>query len=135
MKKNIMDIFDISDRIAIVTGGSKGIGEGIAMDLARAGAHVVVVSRHLAEGEKVAQQIRALGRNSMAIAADVSKCQDIISMVDKVYQQFRRIDILVNSAGTIVRKPAVELLEEEWDRIFDTNLKGAFFAPRLWEKS
>jgi NAD(P)-dependent dehydrogenase (short-subunit alcohol dehydrogenase family) len=130
MTKSIMDIFDLSDRIAIVTGGSKGIGEGISLDLARAGAHVVVVSRHLAEGEKVAEQIRALGRKSMAIAADVSRCQDITAMVVKAYQEFRRIDILVNNAATIIRKPALELVEEEWDRVFDTNLKGAFFCAQ-----
>ncbi len=135
MQKNFMEIFDISDRVAIVTGGSKGIGQGIALDLARAGAHVVVVSRHLSDSEKVAQQIRGLGRKSMAIAADVSKCPDIAEMVDKVFQEFQRIDILVNNAATILRKPAVEFLEEEWDRIIDTNLKGPFFAPKLWEKS
>jgi NAD(P)-dependent dehydrogenase (short-subunit alcohol dehydrogenase family) len=128
IKGNPLDLFDIRDRIAIVTGGSKGIGQGMAMDLARAGANVVVVSRNFSESEAVTQQIRALGRKSLAIAADVRNGQSIAAMVDKTLQQFPRIDILVNNAGTNIRKPAEEVLEEDWDTIIDTNLKGVFFC-------
>lgn len=122
--------FDLQDRVAIVTGGSKGIGQGIAMDLAKAGAHIVVVSRNLSESESVAQQIRNLGRKSLAIAADVRNCKDIATMVDKALQVFPQIDILVNNAGTNIRKPAEELLEEDWNTIIDTNLKGVFFCAQ-----
>ncbi len=130
MKENPFEIFNIKERVAIVTGGSKGIGQGIAIDLAKAGAHVVVVSRNFSESETIAQQIRTLGRKSLAIAADVKNCLDITAMVDKALQQFQRIDILVNNAGTNTRKPAEELLEEDWDTIIDTNLKGVFFCSQ-----
>jgi NAD(P)-dependent dehydrogenase (short-subunit alcohol dehydrogenase family) len=130
MQEDPSDLFTIADRVALVTGGSKGIGEGMAMDLARAGAHVIIVSRNLLESEIVAEGIRALGRKSLAIAADVRNCQDIKAMVDKALQHFQGIDILVNNAGTNIRKPAEELLEEDWDTVIDTNLKGVFFCSQ-----
>jgi len=124
------DPFSIKDRIAVVTGGSKGIGREIAMDLAKAGADVAIVSRNASEGEIVAQEIRALGRRSLAIAADLRNCLDIRAMVAKILCEFQRIDILVNNAGINIRKPAEELLEEDWDTILDTNLKGVFFCAQ-----
>ena len=124
------DLFNLEDRVAVVTGGSKGIGEQISLDLAGAGAHVAVVSRKLTEGEAVAQRIRQMGKKAEAIVADVRTPLEISAMVDQVLKKFQRIDILVNNAGTNIRKPATELLEEDWDAIIDTNLKGTFFCSQ-----
>jgi NAD(P)-dependent dehydrogenase (short-subunit alcohol dehydrogenase family) len=124
------NLFDLKDRVAIVTGGSKGIGAALSLDLAKAGAHVAVVSRNLAEAETVVQQIRGFGRKSMAVKADICNVREIQAMVDQVVQNFHRIDILVNNAGTNIRKRAEDLLEEDWDTIVDTNLKGSFFCAQ-----
>lgn len=122
--------FDISCRVAIVTGGSKGIGLGMAMDLAEAGADVAIVSRHLDEGEAAAEEIRWRGQKALAISADVQRPGDCEAMVRKTVDEFGRLDILINSAGTNIRKPLLEYNEDEWDAILNTNLKGLFFSSQ-----
>ena len=109
-----MSGFDITGRVAIVTGGSKGIGFGMALDLAEAGADVAVVSRNLDEGEAAAEEIRKRGRKGLAICADVRIPADCDMLVSKTVEQLGRLDILVNCAGTNIRKPLVEFTEEEW---------------------
>lgn len=126
--------FDISGRVAIVTGGSKGIGLGMAVDLAEAGAHVAIASRHLDEGEAAAEQVGKRGRKALAISADVRIPKDCEMMVRKTVEAFGRVDILINCAGTNVRKPLLEFDEEEWDTILDTNLKGLFFCSQFAAK-
>jgi gluconate 5-dehydrogenase len=123
--------FDISGRVAIVTGGSKGIGLGMAMDLAEAGADLVIVSRHLDEGEAAAEEVRKRGSKGLAISADVRIPKDCGMIVKKTVETFGRLDILVNSAGINIRKPLIEYNEEEWDSILDTNLKGLFFCSQF----
>lgn len=125
-----MSLFDLTGRVAIVTGGSKGLGSGMALALAGQGADVVIVSRNSAEGEAVAEQIRSLGRRSLALAANVQKIESIQEMVKKVQETFGRIDILVNNAGVGITQFALEVTEEEWDKVVDTNLKGVFFCAQ-----
>ena len=126
-----MNMFDLSGRIAIVTGGNQGIGFGIAQGLAGAGATVVIANRRAAEGQKAAELLRKEGFNAVAIPTDVSKKASTAAMVDAVMKQFQKIDILVNNAGVIIRKPLEDVEENEWDTIHNTNLRGLFFCSQL----
>jgi len=126
-----MDIFDLSGRTAIVTGGNQGIGFAIARGLATAGATVVIANRRAAEGQRAAEPLKAEGLSAAAIPTDVSLRSSVEELVLKTVDDFGKIDILVTSAGVIVRKPAEEISEEEWDYIMDINLKGVFFCCQL----
>ena len=126
-----MDLFDLSNRTAVVTGGNQGIGYEIVKGLARAGATVVIANRRAAEGEQAAQRLEKDGLKVSAVAADVSEKSSVESLVNQVRGNFEQIDILVNNAGVIARKPALDTSEEEWNRIFDINLKGLFFCCQI----
>jgi len=123
-------IFDLTGRVAIVTGATKGLGHGMAIALAQAGADIVVVSRTPADCEKVAAEIAALGRRALAAPTDVSSSEGIQKLVDLTVNTFGKIDILVNNAGTAVTAPAETLSAEDWDRVVDTNLKGVFLLAK-----
>ncbi|MBI2909357.1 MAG: glucose 1-dehydrogenase [Chloroflexi bacterium] len=126
-----MDLFSLAGRVAIVTGGSRGIGRAIALALAEAGADVVVASRKLPDLESVAGEITALGRRSLAIAAHMGRSEDIENLVSTVRQEFGRIDILVNNAGTNpVFEPLLKSEERAWDHIMNVNLKGYFLVSQ-----
>lgn len=126
--------FRLDDKVAIVTGGSRGLGRGIAEALAQAGASVVVCSRNLAECEAVASSLKKLGVDSLAFRVDVTKPDQIQAMVDGTMAHFGRIDILVNNAGVAVAKYAVDLTEEDWDYVLDINLKGTFLCSQAVAK-
>ena len=119
-------IFDLSGKVAIVTGATKGLGHGMAMALAEAGADIVVVSRTPADCETVAAEIAATGRRALAVPTDVSRPETIQVLIDRVLAEFGKIDILVNNAGVAVTKAAEDLTQEEWDRVVDINLTGVF---------
>ena len=118
---------DVTDKVAIVTGGGRGIGRGISLVLAGNGADVVVGDINAADAEKVAAEVSALGRQSLAIALDVTKRESAQQMAQKVIERFGRIDILVNNAG-VIGSPGWENREkpneEDWDFIFEVNVKG-----------
>jgi NAD(P)-dependent dehydrogenase (short-subunit alcohol dehydrogenase family) len=122
----------LAGKVALVTGGSQGIGKAIALGFAEAGANVAVCSRGIKEGqlEGVAEDIQRLGRKSMAIRADTSRKSDVENMVEKVMDQFGAIDILVNNAGILIRTPLLELTEEAWDKLLDVDLKGYFLCAQ-----
>ena len=120
----------LEGQVAIVTGGGTGIGRGIALEFAKAGADVVVGSRKLANLEKVAEEVRALGKHSLAVSVDITKKTEVDNMVQRVMDEFGVIDILVNNAGTIVRASLLEHSEEDWDRVLDTDLKGCYLCSR-----
>ena len=123
--------FSVDGKVALVTGGSRGIGKAVALGLAQAGADVVVASRKLEDLEKVADEIRGLGRKSLAIAAHIARMEEIDNMVSKVMEEFGRIDILVNNAGTNpVMASALDVEERAWDSIMNLNLKGLFFLSQ-----
>jgi NAD(P)-dependent dehydrogenase (short-subunit alcohol dehydrogenase family) len=124
------NLFDLSDKVAIVTGSSRGLGRDMARALARAGATVVVTSRTLASLEEVAREIRETGRDVFPHELDVRSCESVQTMVEDTDRRFGQIDILVNNAGCNVRKPAVEVTPEEWDMILETNLRGSFFMAQ-----
>ena len=125
-----MSLFDLSDRIAIVTGGNRGIGYAIAEGLARHGALVVIANRNEEAGIAAAQRLLDQGLQAEAMAADVSIAASVAHLVQTTLQRHGCIDILVNSAAVILRKPAEDFEEEEWDRIMNTNLRGAFLCCR-----
>lgn len=126
-----MKIFDLSGKIAIVTGGNQGIGLAISRGLATAGATVVIANRRPVEGQTAAESLEKEGLNAVAIPTDVSDESSIAALVSKVISDFGTIDILVNNAGVIVRKPAENISSEEWDYIMNINLKGVFFCCQL----
>jgi dehydrogenase/reductase SDR family member 4 len=124
--------FSLSGKVALITGGSRGIGRACALALAEAGADVVVSSRKQADLDVVAGEIKAKGRKGLAIAAHVAKKEDQKKLVDQVVKEFGRIDILFNNAGTNPY-PGDLLKAEEWawDTTMNVNLKGPFFLAQL----
>jgi len=123
-----MDIFELSGRVAIVTGGNRGIGFSIAKGLASAGATIIIANRKAAGGQSAAESLKKEGLKAAAVPVDVTNIPSIYDMVSKVIKDFGKIDILVNCAAVITRKPAEEYPEEEWDRLMNTNLKGVFYC-------
>ncbi|MGI9504956.1 MAG: SDR family NAD(P)-dependent oxidoreductase, partial [Geminicoccaceae bacterium] len=122
-----LEKFKLDGRIALVTGGGRGIGESLALGLAEAGADVVIASRELEACQRVAATIEEMGRRAWAFAADVSKLDDIERLVDDVLSRVPRLDILVNNAAFAWGAPMLEHTPEAWDRVFDLNLRGLFF--------
>ena len=137
MVKNFMDL---SDRVAVVIGGTSGLGRTLALGLAEAGAIVVASGRRQELVEEVSGEIRALGRETLTQSVNVSDRKSIDALRDAVMQQFGRVDVLVNAAGRIKRTPTKELSEQEWQDILDTNLTGmlrccqSFYEPLLASK-
>lgn len=126
-----LDIFDLSGRIAVVTGGSRGIGFEIAHGLASAGATSVVADIVADRGEEAAEAIRKNGLRAKSIPVDVTNRDSVRHMVSQVVKEFNQIDILVNSAGIIIRKPIEEVTDEEWDSLMDVNLRGVFLCSQV----
>jgi 3-oxoacyl-[acyl-carrier protein] reductase len=118
----------IAGRSVIVTGGSKGIGKGIARVFAGKGAHVLITSRNLAEAEAAAAEIRAAGGSITAIAADVSKPEDNARLAQTAIERNGGIDILCCNAGIYPSAKLFDLSETEWDQVMDVNLKGTFLS-------
>lgn len=126
-----MELFDLLGKITIITGGNQGIGFAIAKGLAGVGATVIIANRRAAEGQNAAESLKKEGLNAVAISTDVSNKSSVEALVSKVVSDFGRIDILVNNAGIVIRKPAEEISEEEWDRVMNINLRGLFFCCQL----
>jgi dehydrogenase/reductase SDR family protein 4 len=126
-----LDDFSLKGKIALVTGGSRGIGRAIAIGLANAGADIALASRKLPDLEEVAKEVKATGRKSLAIAAHVGKIEEINGLVAKVKDAFGKIDILVNNAATNpTMDQAIDVDERAWDSIMNLNLKGLFFLSQ-----
>ncbi|MBA7660073.1 3-oxoacyl-[acyl-carrier-protein] reductase FabG [subsurface metagenome] len=124
----------LEGKISIITGGGTGLGKAMALEFANAGADVVVCSRNKDNIEKARDEIMALGRRSLAIVTDVCVKEQVANMVKKVIDEFGRIDILVNNAGTTRLTPILDLTEDIWDLILDTNLKGLFLCTQAVAK-
>jgi NAD(P)-dependent dehydrogenase (short-subunit alcohol dehydrogenase family) len=127
----VLDRFRLDGKVALVTGGSRGLGRAIADALSSAGALVAISARQLETAAQVAESITAaVGRKTLGISADVTRRADVEKMIEQVLSTFGRIDILVNNAGVNIRGPIEELLEEDWDVVVDTNLKGPWLCCR-----
>jgi len=116
---------------ALVFGGTSGLGKSIALGFAEAGADVVPVSRRAEEVQKTAGEIRALGRRTMELTADVTHREEIQRVIDRMRAEMGRIDILVNSAGTTKRAPSLEFADEDWNRVLNINLNGTWYACQM----
>jgi NAD(P)-dependent dehydrogenase (short-subunit alcohol dehydrogenase family) len=123
-------IFDLTGRVAIVTGTSRGLGQYLARALARAGADIVMTSRNVETLKPFEAEIQALGRKTLALPLDVRNHESIRKMADAALSHFGHIDILVNNAGCNVRKPALEITWDDWNQVLDTNLRGTFFVSQ-----
>jgi len=130
----MLDIFDLSGKVAIVTGASRGLGQYFARALAGAGADLVITSRTLSSLTEFKQEIESLGKKALAIELDVLSQSDIENMVQKAIKEYGKIDILVNNAGLNIRKPSVDFSMQDWDTVLDTNLKGSFFCAQAVAK-
>jgi NAD(P)-dependent dehydrogenase (short-subunit alcohol dehydrogenase family) len=127
-----LSMFSLEGKVALITGGSRGIGRASALALADAGANVVVSSRKIADLEPVADEIKAKGVKGMAIAAHNAKMEDSKVLVERVMKEFGRIDILMNNAGTNpYYGPLIDQDEKTWDVTMNVNLKGLFFLSQL----
>jgi len=145
----IANEFSLEGRVAIVTGAGRGIGKAIALAMAEAGADITAVARTQSQIEQTAEEIRRLGRRCLTLPTDVTKTREVEEMVAKTFSEWGRIDIMVNDAGTGIRKPIVPLpgfdplgnqkkepsldertSDEEWDRVIQTNLTSMFLCCR-----
>ncbi|MBM4447421.1 MAG: SDR family oxidoreductase [Chloroflexi bacterium] len=123
--------FSLEGKVALVTGGSRGIGKATALGFANAGADIAIASRKLPDLEIVAAEIRGLGRKALPVSAHVGRLKEIKNLVTTVCQEFGKIDILVNNAGTSpAMSPMLELEERLWDSIMNLNLKGVIFLSQ-----
>jgi len=123
---SVLSTFKLDGKTAIVTGGGQGLGRELALGLAEAGADVVVVQRNVELAEKTAQDICDLGRQSLALKADVCREDDVEETIKQTLRKFGKIDILVNNAGVSGWVPAEEMTLDEWNRVINTNLSGVF---------
>ena len=118
----------LAGKVAIVTGAGQGIGKGVALRLARDGAHIVVAEYSPETAAATAEEIRLLGGRALSYPIDLSQVEQIQPMVERVVGEFGRIDILVNNAGRVQTKYMLDLTPEDWDRVVDTNQRGLFFC-------
>jgi NAD(P)-dependent dehydrogenase (short-subunit alcohol dehydrogenase family) len=129
-----LDLFDLTGKIAIVTGASRGLGQYLARALAHAGADLVITSRTLDSLKKFTSEIESLGRRALPLALDVRDHQSIQEMVEAAWEHYGKLDILVNNAGCNVRKPAVDVSWDDWNLVLNTNLRGGFFVAQAVAK-
>ncbi len=126
----VLDLFRLDGRVALVTGGSRGLGKAVALGLAGAGADVAVAGRTMEDLEQTVAEAHALGRRAFAIRADVSRREDVGTAAATALEHFGRVDILVNNAAVLLETELLELTESEWDRVLDTNLKSVFLLSQ-----
>jgi NAD(P)-dependent dehydrogenase (short-subunit alcohol dehydrogenase family) len=123
-------LFDLTGRVAIVTGTSRGLGQSFARALAKAGADLVLTSRNRASLAPFEDEIKALGRRAVSLDLDVRDQHSIQQMAAAAENAFGHLDILVNNAGCNIRKPALDVSWDDWNQILDTNLRGSFFVAQ-----
>ncbi|WP_158734742.1 SDR family NAD(P)-dependent oxidoreductase [Alteribacillus sp. YIM 98480] len=121
-------VFDLTGKVVLVTGGSRGIGAQMVRDFSDQGAAVAIASRNIEKCMELSEELQGKGRKAIAIQCDVSNMDEISAMFKKTMEEFGKIDILVNNAGVNTTKPATEVTEEDYDYIFDVNMKGLFFC-------
>ena len=126
--------FELNDKVMLITGSGKGIGRGIALAAAQMGAKVILNSRTKSDLDEVAEEIRSNGGEAAPVVFDVSDMNEVAKGSQAALEVWGRVDVLVNNAGTNRPKPAVELTEEDWDAIYDLNLKGLFFLTQTLVK-
>lgn len=126
-----MPTFDLNGKVAVVTGGTKGLGYGIVMAFAYHGAKVVITSRHQEDCDAVAEEVAAMGGEAMGIKADVQNVEEIQNLVNKTVERYGRLDIMVNNAGVAVTKRLTDMTESDYERVIDSNLKSVYFGAQI----
>jgi len=126
----VQQLFDLSGRTALVTGGGRGIGRHLALGLAEAGADVVVASRKIASCEETAAAVRALGRRGEALACDLAQPEEIERLAERVLASVPRLDVLVNNAGVVWGAPTLDYPLEGWDKVFAVNVRGLWLLSQ-----
>ena len=121
----------LAGQVAVVTGATKGIGRAIAMELAAAGAKVVILARTEKDVQSTAREIRCRGATVLPLVTDVTDPQDVERAFQAILDEFSAIDILVNNAGAGIRKPFLDMTPAEWDSLIDINVKGVFHCTRV----
>ncbi|MCM3726926.1 SDR family oxidoreductase [Neobacillus cucumis] len=127
---HVKQLFDLSGKVAIVTGGGRGLGQQIAEGFAEAGANVVVCSRKVEACEEVSKELKKLGVESLALKCDVSNPEDVRNVVDRTVEKFGRIDILVNNSGASWGAPVEEMPLEAWQKVINVNVTGTFLMSQ-----
>jgi 3-oxoacyl-[acyl-carrier protein] reductase len=125
----------LADQVAVVTGAGRGIGRAIALAFANAGAHVVSVSRTVENSEKVAGEVRSIGRRAWACAVDVADPKAVAAASERILEDTGRVDILVNNAGVTRDGLLMRMSNEDWDTVLNTNLKGAFSFTKAFTRA
>jgi NAD(P)-dependent dehydrogenase (short-subunit alcohol dehydrogenase family) len=128
------ELFDLTGHVAIVTGTSRGLGQYFARALARSGADLVLTSRNVETLKPFEEEIQKLNRRTVSLELDVTSQQSIEAMAAEAEKAYGKIDILVNNAGMNIRKPAVDVAWDDWNKILDTNLRGSFFVAQAVAK-
>jgi len=126
----MQELFDLTGKVAIITGTSRGIGQYFARALAKAGADLIITSRDISRLDNFKEEIESLGRKALPVKLDVLLQSDIEKMVRTAISEYGKIDILVNNAGLNIRAPGTELNRQDWDTVLDINLKGSFFCAQ-----
>ncbi|MCQ6267330.1 SDR family oxidoreductase [Fictibacillus sp. WQ 8-8] len=127
---NVLKLFDLTGKTAIITGGGRGLGQQIAEAFAEAGANVVLCSRKVEACEEAAQKLKQLGIKTLALKCDISNPEDVQSVIDRTLQEFDSIDILVNNSGATWGAPAAEMPYEAWKKVIDVNVTGTFLMSQ-----
>lgn len=127
---HLFDLLKLNEKVALVTGAGRGLGKAIALALADAGSDLICIGRTKAQIEETCAEAEKTGRKAIAVPTDVTSSESVNKMCLHGLAEFGRIDILVNNAGFAIEKPFCEISDEEWDRVINTNLRGAFYCTR-----
>lgn len=127
----VLDRFDLTGEVALVTGATRGLGRALARALAEAGADIVIVGRDQDAAAEVEAEIRGLGRQALVALGDVTRRADVEAITQAAVDQFGRLGILINNAGACIHRPALEVTDEEWSHVIDTNLNALWLVSQV----